>query len=80
MTTSRPDTRPAALPSADAPASYRSDPRDEAALLAECIGHMLAGTPLPERVRPGAPGARRPATTEEGIAQILAGSPATEAR
>ena len=40
-------------------------------LLAECIGSILAGKPLPEAVRPPAAAVERPGTIYIGISRIL---------
>jgi hypothetical protein len=45
--------------------------RDE--IIAEAIGCILAGRPLPEQLRPPASHTWRPATSEAAFARILAG-------
>jgi hypothetical protein len=46
---------------------------EEIALAISCV---LAGRPLPEHLRPQPIAVARPASVREGIARILAGSPA----
>ena len=46
---------------------------EKEALIAECIGRIITGRPLPEALRPQVPDVQRPETVEEGIARILAG-------
>jgi len=58
----------------DARATIYAPPGPERdALLAECIGSILAGRPLPEAVRPRAAAVERPASVYVGISRILAG-------
>jgi hypothetical protein len=41
------------------------------ALIAECIGHILAGTPYREELRPRVAPVPRPGSAREGIESIL---------
>ena len=47
--------------------------QDRQGLIAECISSILAGTALPEALRPREIAPSRPATVAEGIARILGG-------
>jgi hypothetical protein len=42
-------------------------------LVAECVGCIISGRPLPERVRPPATVGATPATAAAGVARILNG-------
>jgi len=55
----------------DARAIAYAPPAARDALLAECIGNILAGKPLPEAVRPPAAAIERPGTVYIGISRIL---------
>ena len=55
------------------PAIDLTPSNDRAASIAQYIGHILAGAPYRDGLRPVAPAVRRPATVREGIEWILAG-------
>jgi hypothetical protein len=55
----------------DARATTYAPPAARDALLAECIGNILAGKPLPAAVRPPAAAVERPGTIYIGISRIL---------
>jgi hypothetical protein len=50
------------------------------AAVAECVGCILAGQPLPAQYRSLAPTVWRPATVREGVEWVLAGGPAPDRR
>jgi hypothetical protein len=51
--------------------STLTPPQSRQALNAECIGHILAGTPLPEGIAPLPYAAPATASVREGIERIL---------
>ena len=63
--------RPPAAPSYEPPAARTSAAPSSQALIAEAIGCIVHGRPLPEPLRPRPFSAPRPATVQEGITRIL---------
>jgi hypothetical protein len=61
------------VPPSATPAASFTPPVITESLLADCIGSILAGTPLPAEVRPTAAAASFPATMQDCIEQILRG-------
>ena len=47
------------------------------AVLADCLGRIVTGRPLPEHLRPAPTTSPRPLTVEAGIARILLGGSPT---
>ena len=65
----------ATLTARTAPAYDRSTSAQ--AVLADCLGRIITGRPLPEHLRPAPTTRPRPLTVEAGIARIMLGGAPT---
>lgn len=60
-----------------APAPVYDRATNAQAVLADCLGRIITGRPLPEHLRPASTVRPRPLTVEAGIARILRGGAPT---